>query len=30
MRLAPAQARVPLEQVDVILPALRAIADPQS
>ena len=30
MRLAPAQARVPLEQVDLIPPALRAMADPQS
>jgi uncharacterized protein involved in exopolysaccharide biosynthesis len=30
MRFAPAQTRVPLEQVDVILPPLRAIADPQS
>ena len=29
MRLAPAQARVPLEQVDLIPPALRAMADPQ-
>jgi succinoglycan biosynthesis transport protein ExoP len=30
MRFAPAQARVPLEQVDLILPALRAMAGPQS
>ena len=30
MRLAPAQARVPLEQVDLIPPALRAMADPRS
>jgi integrase len=29
MRLAPAQARVPLEQVDLVPPALRAIAGPQ-
>jgi hypothetical protein len=29
MRLAPAQMRVPLEQVDLILPALRAMAGPQ-
>jgi site-specific recombinase XerD len=29
MRLAPAQARVPLEQVDPILPALRPMTDPQ-
>jgi succinoglycan biosynthesis transport protein ExoP len=29
MRLAPAQARIPLEQVDLILPALRAMAGPQ-
>jgi uncharacterized protein involved in exopolysaccharide biosynthesis len=29
MRLAPAQTRVPLEQVDLILPALRAMAAPQ-
>jgi len=29
MRLAPAQARVPLEQVDPILPALRAMANQQ-
>ncbi len=29
MRLAPAQARMPLDQVDLILPALRAMADPQ-
>jgi integrase len=30
MRLAPAQMRVPLEQVDLIPPALRAMAGPQS
>ena len=29
MRLAPAQARVPLEQVDLVPPALRAMAGPQ-
>ena len=29
MRFAPAQARVPLEQVDLIPPALRAMAGPQ-
>ena len=29
MRFAPAQARMPLEQLDLILPALRAMADPQ-
>ena len=29
MRLAPAQMRVPLEQVDLILPALRTMAGPQ-
>jgi uncharacterized protein involved in exopolysaccharide biosynthesis len=29
MRLAPTQARVPLEQVDLIPPALRAMAGPQ-
>jgi uncharacterized protein involved in exopolysaccharide biosynthesis len=29
MRLAPTRARMPLEQVDLILPALRAMAAPQ-
>jgi hypothetical protein len=29
MRFAPAQARLPLEQVDLVLPALRAMATPQ-
>jgi hypothetical protein len=29
MRFAPAQVRVPLEQVDLILPALRTMAGPQ-
>ncbi len=29
MRFAPAQARMPLEQLDLILPALRALAGPQ-
>jgi integrase len=29
VRFAPTQARVPLEQVDLILPALRAMAGPQ-
>jgi succinoglycan biosynthesis transport protein ExoP len=29
MRFAPAQARMPLEQLDLILPAVRALAGPQ-